>query len=76
MIPAATTMTVLTHPLQVLLAGVILLHGLRAAIAAVVESRRPGAGIHPAPVAGPSHLGAAQCGTRSAAFGCPVGVSS
>jgi hypothetical protein len=59
MIPAAITMTVLTHPLQVLLMGVILFQGVRTAISAVVEARRPGTGSHPAPVAGPSHLRAA-----------------
>ncbi len=59
MIPAAITMTVLTHPLQVLFMGVILFHGVRAAISAAAEARRPRTGSHPAPVAGPSHLQAA-----------------
>jgi hypothetical protein len=59
MIPAAITMTVLTHPLQALLMGTILFNVVRAAISAVVEARRPGTGSHPAPVAGPSHLRAA-----------------
>jgi hypothetical protein len=60
MIPAAITTTVLSHPLQVLLMGAILLQGVRA-IWAVVEARRPGTGSRPAPVAGPSpsHLRAA-----------------
>ena len=60
MIPAAITMTVLTHPLQVLLMGMITFRGVRAAISAVVvEARRPARGSHPALVAGPSHLRAA-----------------
>jgi hypothetical protein len=59
MIPAAITMTVLTHPFQVLLMGVILFQGVRAAISAAAEARRPSSGSHPAPVAGPSHLRAA-----------------
>jgi len=59
MIPAAITMTVLTHPLQVLLMGVILFHGVRAAISGVAEARRPGSGSHPVPVAGLSHRRAA-----------------
>jgi len=37
----AMTMTVLTHPLQALLMGMVVLHGVRAALSAV---RRCGAG--------------------------------
>ena len=59
MIPAAITMTVLTHPLQVLLMGMITFRGVRAAISAVAEARRPGTGSQPASVPGPSHLRAA-----------------
>jgi hypothetical protein len=58
MIPAAITTTVLSHPLQALLIGVILLQGVRA-MWAIVEARRPGTASHPAPVAGPSQLRAA-----------------
>jgi hypothetical protein len=46
----------ITHPLQVFLMGAILFHGVRAAISAVVETRRPGTGSYPAPVVGPSQL--------------------
>jgi hypothetical protein len=55
----AITMTILTHPLQVLLIGVILSRLVREGVAQVRQPRRPGTGSHPAPVAGPSHLRAA-----------------
>ena len=59
MIPAAITMTVLTHPLHVLLIGVILSRLVREGVAQARQVRRPGTGSHPAPAAGPSHLRAA-----------------
>jgi hypothetical protein len=59
MIQVAITTTVLTHPFHVLFMGMILVRGVRAAISAVEEARRPGSGSHSAPVAGPSHLRAA-----------------
>jgi hypothetical protein len=59
MIPQAITTTVLTHPLQMFLAGVILLQGARAVWGLLVAARRPGRMSHPAPAAGPGHLRAA-----------------
>ena len=58
----AITMTVLTHPIQVLLMGMIVLRGVQAAISVGRETwrvRRPGSGSHPTPVAGRSDLEAA-----------------
>ena len=52
----AITMTILTHPLQVLLIGVILSRLVREG---VTQARRPGTGSYPAPVAPPSRLRAA-----------------
>jgi hypothetical protein len=59
MIPAAITMTVLTHPLQVLLIGMILSRMVREGAARARQARRPRTGSHPAPVTRPSHLRAA-----------------
>jgi hypothetical protein len=59
MIPAAITMTVLTHPLQVLLMGMIVLRGVQGAIAVDRQTWwvwRPRSGSHPRPVAGRSDL--------------------
>jgi hypothetical protein len=54
--PEAITTTVLSHPLQFVLVGMILLHGVRAAISAIVEGRKA---RRPAPAARPFHLQAA-----------------
>jgi hypothetical protein len=62
MIPAAITMTVLTHPLQGLLIGMILSRLVREGVAQARQTwqaRRPGTGSHRAPAAGPPHLWAA-----------------
>jgi hypothetical protein len=58
----AITMTILTHPLQALLMGMIVLRGVQGAIAAGRETRqvrRQRSGSHPTPVAGRSDLQAA-----------------
>jgi hypothetical protein len=62
MIAAAITMTVLTHPLQVLLMGMIALRGVRGAISVGRETwrvRRLRSGSQPTPAAGRSDLQAA-----------------
>ena len=55
-------MTVLTHPLQVLLIGMIISRLARDAVVGATQARqtrRLDAGSHPAPVAAPSDLRAA-----------------
>ena len=52
------TMTVLTHPLQVLLMGMIVLHGVRTTLAAV-RQRRAGSASDATPTIAPLDLQAA-----------------
>ena len=62
MILAAITMTLLTHPLQVLLIGMIVLRGVQGAVSAGRDMWRvgsPRAGNDLTPVAGRSDLQAA-----------------
>ena len=59
MIPAAITMTVLTHPLQVLLMGMIVLRGAQGAIAVAQEAWRSRSERHATPATGRSDLQAA-----------------
>ena len=61
MAASAITMTVLTHPLQVLLMGMIVLRGVQGAISVGREARvwRLRSGGHPRTVAGRSDLQAA-----------------
>ena len=54
----ALMMTILTHPLQVLLIGVILSRLVREGVTQARQAWRPGTGRPPAPVA-PSRLRAA-----------------
>ena len=58
MLSEAITMTVLTHPLQVLLMGMIVLHGVRTTLAAV-RQRSAGSGSDPTPTTAPLDLQAA-----------------
>ena len=62
MLSQAIMMTVLTHPLQVLLIGVIISRLAREGVAVATQARqarRMGSGSHPAPAADASDLRAA-----------------
>ena len=62
MVPTALAMTVLNHPLHVLLVGMVLFQGVRAAVSAVTEvrpTRRRSSGSRPNPFAGKCPLAAA-----------------
>ena len=52
-------MTVLTHPLRILLIGMILSRLVRDGVAAAIQARRTSSGSHPAPVADLSEIRAA-----------------
>ena len=55
----AIMMTVLTHPLHVLLIGMIFGRLVRTGVAATVQARHTGSKIHPAPAADLSEIRAA-----------------